>query len=220
MHVAALLALAIFMSAPEPLRIAVAPIVVSDSCKFAGPDMERTRGIMSQAAYEYLDKAFTATDIVFIDAAYVSAALEDSKIDFAKSKDRNSEKLKTFGETLRAHMTLVVQVEWTEQKNASPAAFATNPNSTRSTSKVRIRVWLHNTADNRLILDGAKSTFGGEAKSGYFGTVNPREMSGDPFAKNQVIQAEYRKRAQYLGRALVDALRTALKPTLGLQDPP
>jgi hypothetical protein len=215
-----LLALAFcVLAGAQPLRIAVAPIVVTDPCKFAGQDKAGTHDIMSTAALEYLDKAMTATDIVYIDPAKVRMAIEDQKLDFAKGGDRKPEKLQAFGKSLDANYVLVIVADWTEQKNPELSAVASNPNRAKSSSKVRIRVWLHNVVDDRLVMDGTKNEFTGEAKGGYFGTTNPRDMSGDPTSKGIVISSENKKRAQYLGRALVEAIKLALKPQLGLKDP-
>lgn len=204
----------------QPLRVAVAPVIVTAPCKFSGPDVERTHGILADAAATFLDKAFTASDIVLVNPTYVVAAIEDRKLDFAKKEARDPEKLQNLAKTLEADMVLIVLVDWTEQKNADPGANLANPNTAKSSSKVRARIWLYNVKERLFALSGDKDFFQGEAKGGYFGTVNPRDMSGDPTSKGIVIASEYKKRAQYLGRALVEALKLGLRGPLELKDPP
>ncbi len=214
------LALGLLLPAPEPIRIAVAPLVVTAPCKFAGPDIEQTRQLMSAAVMDYLDRACTAADIVFVDPLFVRGALEEAKVDFEKAGERKRERLLTFGQAARANYAILILVEGTDQKNGEMRAIAANAGGLHSTNKVRVRIWLHNVTDDLLKIDGAKNLVEGEAKGPYFGTVNPRDMSGDPESKGIVIRNEYRQRGKALGKALVQAVKSTLSPILGLKDPP
>lgn len=187
--------------------------------KFAGPDRERTVQIMSAAVMEYFAKVGDASDVFFIPADLLKVVLDDEKLDFTKGNQRTSEKLQAFGKASSATYAILVLVEWTDQKNPELGAVAANPGTARSTNKVRIRVWLQDVAEGKLLMDGAKSTFSGEAKGPYFGTVDPREMSADPQTKGQVMTAEFKKRAGWLGRALVAALKESVTSRMGWKDP-
>jgi hypothetical protein len=201
----------------QPIRVAVAPIVIADPCKFAGPDRESTQQIVSMAALEYLDAALYATSYLGVNMEKSGQALQDLKIDFSKSSDRKADKLQSFGNAVGADYAVLIVVEKTEQKNPSTGAAASG--LAKSSNKVRIRLWLHNVAENQLRLDGSKRTYEGEAKGPWFGTVRTDELTGDPTGVGIMIRNEYRKRAEWLGKALVEALRNSLKPTLGLKDP-
>lgn len=203
----------------QPVRVAVAPIVLSAPAKFAGPDRPRTAEIMDAALRAHLAKAGESSDVFFVPADLVAAVLEDEKIDFAKGSQRNSIKLQDFGKVAEARFAVVILVEWTDQKNPELSAVASNPGTAKSTNKVRIRMWVQDVAENRLVLDGGKGTLSGEAKGPYFGTVDPREMSADPQTKGLVMTAEFKKRAGWLGRALVEAAKDALRVSLNLKDP-
>lgn len=204
----------------EPIRIAVAPIVNTAPCKFAGPDVEQTHAIMARAATEYLERACGSTDYVYVDPIFIAGALDQTKIDFSKPKERLGERLQAFGKAANATYAVLILVEWTEQKNADIRAIASNAGGRHSINKVRARLWVQNVSDSATMLDGSKNSVEGEARGPYFGTVNPREMSGDPVSKGIVIQNEFRQRAKWLGRALVQAIRNGLQAMLGLKEPP
>jgi hypothetical protein len=208
------------MASAEPIRVAVAPILNTAPCKFAGPDVEQTHAIMARAATEYLERACGASDYVFVDPIFIAGALEQSKVDFTKPKERTEETLQAFGKAANANYALLILVEWTDQKNADIRAIAANAGGRHSTNKVRARFWVQNVSDSVLMLDGSKNSVEGEARGPYFGTVNPREMSGDPVSKGIVIQNEYKQRANWLGRALVKAIRNGIQAMLGLKEPP
>lgn len=224
MSLAVLGALALFgLSAPpveEPIRIAVAPLVLTAQAKFAGKDIEGTRGHMQEAAMDYLRASCDETGYGMISNRMVNAAMEDLHLDFTKSNQRTREKLQAFGRKAGADYAILMLVDWTEQKNPEISAVLGNMNKAKSSNKVRARIWLQNVAEDRLMLDGSKQTITAEALGPYFGTTNERDMSGDPTAKGIAIANEYRKRGQWLGRALVQALRESVKPALGLKEPP
>lgn len=203
----------------EPPRLAVAPLVVAAPCKFAGPDKVQTAEILEQTVRSFLAKACDASDTVLIDPVFAEPALERAEIDFSKTGHRKKARLQEFGKAVNADFVAVVVLDWSEQKNADLRSIASNPNAGGSTSRVRIRLWLQNVREDALAADGEKKTFEGEAKGPYFGTVDPREISGDPVSKGLVIQSEYKKRARWLGQAVVAALRGSLLPLAGLREP-
>lgn len=204
----------------QAIRVAVAPLVNAAPCKFAGDDRQQTTDIISRISMDWLGKALDATDYINVREGVVLSALEDNKIDFAKPGHRNSEKLQAFGKASEANYALFFLVEWTEQKNPEIRAVASNPISAKSNNKVRVRVWLQNVTDNRLVLDGSKRVYEANAKGPYFGTVNPRDLMGDPASKGIVIANENRKRAEWLGRAVVLALKDSVQVQMGLKEPP
>lgn len=224
MNLAVLGTLALFgMAAPpakEPLRIAVAPLVLTAQAKFAGKDVEGTRGHMQRAAMDYLQATFDETGYGMIPDRLTSAAIEDLRLDFTKPNQRTREKLQAFGRKSGADYAILMVVDWTEQKNPEVSAVLGNMNKAKSSNKVRARIWLQNVVEDRFMLDGGKQAITAEALGPYFGTTNERDMSGDPTAKGIAIANEHRKRGQWLGRALVQALRESVKPALGLKEPP
>jgi len=204
----------------QAIRVAVAPMVNAAPCKFAGPDRQATTDIISRIAMKWLSKALDATDYINVREGAVLAALEDNKIDFGKPGHRNSDRLQAFGKASEADYALFFMLEWSEQKNPEVRAVASNPNAAKSDNKVRIRVWLQNVTDNKLIIDGSKRVIEANAKGPYFGTVNERDLMGDPTSKGIVIANEHRKRAEWLGRAVVLALRDSVQVQMGLKEPP
>jgi len=176
---------------PVLSRVALAPIVLSAPAKFAGPDRPRTAGIMHAVLMAYLAKAGEASNLFFVPPDLISTVLEDEKIDFSKSDHRSVEKLSAFGKAAQAKFAAVFVVEWTDQKNPELSAVASNPGAAKSSNKVRIRLWLCDVHENRMLVDGAKGTVDGEAKGPYFGTVDPREMSADPQTKGLVMTAGF-----------------------------
>lgn len=204
----------------EPIRLAFAPLIVTAPGKFAGPDREQTVGILSESARTYLGRVCDASTAVLVDPVFTLPALERAEIDFSKPGHRKLEKLQAFTRAVQADYAALAVIEWTDQKNAELRAIAANPNAGGSTSRVRIRLWLSDAEENKLMLDGEKKTFDGEAKGPYFGTVDTRELSGDPASKGVAIRAEYRKRARWLGQALANALKNSLLPALGFREPP
>lgn len=204
----------------QAIRVAVSPMVNAAPCKFAGPDRQGTTDIISRVAMDWLGKALDATDYINVREGVVLAALEDNKIDFGKSGHRNAEKLQAFGKASEADYAIFFLLEWSDQKNPEVRAVASNPNAAKSDNKVRVRVWLHNVTDNKLVIDGSKRAFEANARGPYFGTTNERDLLGDPTAKGIVIANEHRKRAEWLGRAVVLALKDSIQVQMGLKEPP
>lgn len=204
----------------QPVRIAVAPVVLSAPAKFAGPDRPRTAEIMDLVAAKHLEKVGDANEVFFVPTELLRPILEDEKIDFSKSSQRTAERLQNFGKAANARFAVLAVVEWTDQKNPELSAVASNPGTAKSTNRVKVRLWIHDVVENRLLLDGAKAPLvEGEAKGPFFGTVDPREMSADPETKGLVMTAGFKKRAEWLGYALVDALRKSLQARMGWRDP-
>lgn len=204
----------------QPARIAVAPVVLTAPAKFAGPDRPRTAEIMDLVAAKHMAKVGDANDVFFVPTELLRPILEDEKIDFAKGNQRTGERLQIFGKAANARYAVLAVVEWTDQKNPELSAVSSNPGTAKSTNRVKIRLWIHDVVENRLLLDGAKEPqIEGEAKGPYFGTVDPREMSADPETKGLVMTAGFKKRAEWLGYALVDALRKSLQARMGWRDP-
>jgi hypothetical protein len=203
----------------QPTRIAVAPLQFTAPAKFAGPDRESTAAIVERVAYDWLFRAIDASDFLPARPSQLQAALQDNKLDFSKREQRTMEKLQAFGKSAEADFAILILVEGTEQRNPRPIAAAANPNLNKSDNIVKVRFWLQDIRQNLLLIDGAKKTFEANAKGPYFGTVNARDLYGDPQSKAIVIQNEYRKRAEWLGRALILAMKGAIQAPIGLKDP-
>lgn len=203
----------------QPARVAVAPVVLTAPAKFAGPDRVRTAEIMDLAARAFLEKVGIASDVFFVPGDLLRPILDDLKIDFSKGNQRNADRLASFGKAASAKYAVLVLLEWTDQKNPELSAVASNPATAKSSNRVRIRLWVLDVEESRLLIDGTKSTAEGEAKGPFFGTVDPREMSADPETKGFVMTAGFKKRAEWLGHALVDALRKSLVARMGWKLP-
>jgi hypothetical protein len=201
----------------QKVKVALAPFANSSDIRFPNVHKEAVREVTVRLCREYLERALGDAGYDVADSERTLSASTALKLDFEKDKDRNLASILRLGAEMGAGLVVLVQVISVSQQNSETSAILSNLAGPKSVSKAKVRVWLADVGQKKLLIDGAKTTFEGEALGPFFGTTKRSEMSGNPQDVAYMIMEENRRRATMLGRAASEAVYRALSGLLGIK---
>jgi hypothetical protein len=200
-----------------PVKVAVLPILNTCEPRFPNSDKAAVREAMNRLVCEWLAKQLEGAGYSQILSDAAAEAIRAGKVDMAKADRRNAETLHKLGRELGAGLVVFIWIEGSKQENAEIGAILGSAGKAGSESRVTARVWLADVPSSKLVLDGAKLRLEGVSKGPFFGTTRRREMSGNPQDVAYVIMEENRKRAEWLAKAAIEAVRKGLGGVLGFK---
>lgn len=205
---------ALVLAAPlvfaQGLKIALLPPVFSkDPPRMAEVEPIWVRAEIGRQLFQALGKSYVGRGHQWASPTAVAQALGALEFDPDKSATRDAAHLLALGRKLNCEVVLLPVIEGVAQKNQGTTAILGGTAKPASETRVKVRLWAADVREGTLRVAG-REAIEGIANGPFFGTTRRDEMSGNPADQDVIIRLENRKRAEWIARAAVEAMRKAL----------
>ncbi|MBX3119839.1 MAG: hypothetical protein KF784_12295 [Fimbriimonadaceae bacterium] len=187
-------------------RIALLPIEFKTSYAPKPAKQDEFRAYVQDALENEITKGAQAAGNEMVTATELKLALGENKFKLPGDSKKHIDAFQDLNENLKADIIVYFQLESVSQKSFSPGEVLNNPKLPQSETKVKARIWIYMAKDDLLEQDGdtaRESVYGGQ----YLGTLDNRELTGSPDAKALEITNGIKRRAMYIAKAMMLALK-------------
>lgn len=188
------------------LRVALLPVQFKTDYAPKPAKVDEFRAYVSDALENEFTKAVEKAENKIVPATEIKLALGEGKFKLPSDSKKHIDAFQDLNEKLKADIIVLFQLENAEQKSHSPSQIVNNPNLPQSETKVKVRIWVYMAKDDVMEQGGETawdSKFGGQ----YLGTLDTRELGGSPDAKALEITNGLKRRAMYIAKAMMLALK-------------
>jgi hypothetical protein len=201
------------IQAQAPRTIALCPPAVLTDVPLSEWSKDLSRERIAAEIDAWLTRKLQEEGHRVLPAKDVRAAVESRRLKLEVERERTPAALDALAKNVGADAVIYVQLVKVRQADKPAGAVFTNPNRAGSDTAVELRLWVHEAGGQVFRWEG-KNLLSTTLAGPRFGTTNRREMQGNPQDIGRMIDLANRKKAEWIGRAVWEAVQAPVKTVL------